>query len=117
MDQNLKTKWVSALRSDEYVQGHRRLATVSHDNSVSYCCLGVLCEVAGIESNVEEVKAKNPGFSFRSVYYGDHMVTSPEEELLKQWGISEEAIEILMSMNDSDNKSFAEIADYIERNL
>lgn len=40
----LKEKWLAALRSGKYVQGHRQLKNTN--NTVpSYCCLGVLCDV------------------------------------------------------------------------
>ena len=40
----LKKAWVEALRSGKYKQG--RLALYDKHNE-SYCCLGVLCKVAG----------------------------------------------------------------------
>ena len=43
-DQALKQKWIAALRSGEYPQTRRTL-----HNGDGYCCLGVLCEVAGLE--------------------------------------------------------------------
>lgn len=46
MNKELKEKWVAALRSGKYEQGTGALRSV--DNR--YCCLGVLCEVMGIEA-------------------------------------------------------------------
>lgn len=43
MNPDIKAQWVAALRSGEYKQGKERLHTAKDD---SYCCLGVLCEVA-----------------------------------------------------------------------
>ena len=43
MDKKLKAKWVKALRSGKYEQGRYMLR---HNNE--YCCLGVLCRVAGV---------------------------------------------------------------------
>lgn len=37
--------WVAALRSDEYTQGAGCLKTADGN----YCCLGVLCKIAGIQ--------------------------------------------------------------------
>lgn len=42
MKKTLKLKWIAALRSGAYKQGKGRLR-----RGDSYCCLGVLCEVAG----------------------------------------------------------------------
>lgn len=44
MKKELKKKWVEALRSGKYSQGKNYLR-----KGDSYCCLGVLCEVAGLE--------------------------------------------------------------------
>jgi len=43
MDKKLKMKWVKALESGRYKQTR----TVLTDN-YGYCCLGVLCRVAGV---------------------------------------------------------------------
>lgn len=42
MKQELKNKWVEALRSGDYQQGRSVLR--SHDDK--FCCLGVLCDIA-----------------------------------------------------------------------
>jgi hypothetical protein len=41
MDAEIKSRWITALRSGDYEQTHRRLA-----DRDGYCCLGVLCEIA-----------------------------------------------------------------------
>ena len=41
----LQEKWVEALESGEYKQGK----TYLRDSEDKYCCLGVACEVMGIE--------------------------------------------------------------------
>lgn len=44
-----KKKWVAALRSGKYKQGQYRL----HDTAEQgYCCLGVACRVAGVNSKL-----------------------------------------------------------------
>jgi len=45
MKQEIKDKWVAALRSGEYKQGKNRLRTDD-----TYCCLGVLCAVYSKET-------------------------------------------------------------------
>lgn len=44
MDKKLKAKWVKALLSGKYPQGSGALYEKMHGG---YCCLGVLCAVAG----------------------------------------------------------------------
>ena len=56
MNQQIKTKWVTALRSGKYNQTRSVLK-----DSNGYCCLGVLCEVSkqmtgfGIAENKKEI--------------------------------------------------------------
>lgn len=40
MNQEIKQRWLAALRSGEYQQAHGRLR-----NGDSFCCLGVLCDL------------------------------------------------------------------------
>lgn len=50
MNQEIKARWVAALRSGEYPQAINRLRAEG-----GYCCLGVLCELAvadGVISNL-----------------------------------------------------------------
>lgn len=47
LPKELKAKWVKALRSGEYKQGHGSLCRRADDGSYSFCCLGVLEDVAG----------------------------------------------------------------------
>jgi hypothetical protein len=99
MDQEIKTKWVAALRSGNYKQGRY----VLRDESGFYCCLGVLCEVIGDEIEPTEAYlsvARRNELGLNA----DHPGTEHSEQ------------SHLAHMND-DGKSFAEIADYIEANL
>lgn len=41
MNEEIKLRWISALRSGEYNQTESRLG-----DGTGYCCLGVLCEIA-----------------------------------------------------------------------
>lgn len=40
MDSTIKTQWVTALRSGDYIQGRKVLR-----QDDTYCCLGVLCDL------------------------------------------------------------------------
>lgn len=51
MNQEIKKKWVDALRSGEYKQGYAELRTNTEVNS-SFCCLGVLCDLYSKEHNI-----------------------------------------------------------------
>lgn len=105
MDPALKTKWVEALRSGRYAQGRQRLR-----NGDNYCCLGVLCEVAGLEIDPKH------GNGVVGVPFGEDDY-NPIFSLIG----SSEAAEQLWNRNDGlrDQRkhSFPEIADYIQANL
>lgn len=46
----IQKKWVRALRSGKYKQGDGQLVTTDDEGKpVSYCCLGVLCDIAAKE--------------------------------------------------------------------
>lgn len=134
MDQELKTKWVEALRSGEFRQTSGKL----HDQETdSYCCLGVLCKVAGAEFGTAEIEAESDEGSYPStidhapVLNGRVLVDDDAEELSdafsKEIGIEDQQFE-LIKRNDGfgedpakpefvRQQTFQEIADYIEENL
>lgn len=95
-----KQKWLTALRSGEYQQGRTflRLGT-------EYCCLGVYAEVCRQEEiNSTSHPTMQVGERFR------------ELELPSTW-IPVDVQSALMRMNDNDQKTFPEIADWIEEHL
>lgn len=92
MDQELKAKWVEALRSGEYKQCKGTLF-----DGVAYCCLGVLCKVAGRDGDWR-------AWSFQPFLQGAH-------------GLTRAQAEACADLNDGDGKTFAEIAEYIEKEI
>lgn len=56
MNQEIKTKWIEALRSGEYVQTKNALK-----NQNGFCCLGVLCDIyaKSTETGAEWIPSKN----------------------------------------------------------
>lgn len=116
MDPKIKQKWVEALRSGKHTQGKQALRPSANQ----YCCLGVLCDVLGLEWEYKSTGSYPMGFYIidvdpvkgRQVSNGclpDYTAT--------RVGITRKVSEqILVEMNDGD-KTFTEIADYIEANL
>src|SRR4051794_35352962 len=94
----LTQKWVDALRSGKYKQGKGLL----RDFNDNYCCLGVLCEIAGISASLDHCIS---GSRYTYLGYSSNLP-------LKIWLNTHESE--LMGLNDSLKKSFNEIADYIE---
>lgn len=61
MDKEVKALWLEALRSGRYEQATGKLATVNEDGSKSYCCLGVLCDVA-VKAGVDVGERVHEGY-------------------------------------------------------
>lgn len=100
MDQELKAKWVEALRSGKYEQ-----ATGWLREGNRYCCLGVLCDISG-QGEWEPINNPTQGYK-----YLGYVAVMPEE--IAQFGEQETT---LVLMNDR-GKPFTDIADWIEQNL
>jgi hypothetical protein len=92
LDPEFKAKWVAALRSGEYKQGFCLLHSRGR-----YCCLGVAAVLNGWD-------LKGEGYKFLPaiVNYGEEFDLHGSK---------------LVTMNDTYENTFSEIADYIEENL
>lgn len=95
MDADLKAKWIAALRSGEFKQAQKRLKSGD-----AYCCLGVLAIVHDKNADLRDDEGENDVYA----------------QLDEMVGRLSRRIE-LVSMNDKEGKTFAEIADYVERNI
>lgn len=106
MNQEIKEKWLKALRSGKYKQGKYYL----RNNKNEFCCLGVLCNLVDPkewdDEPVDYFSYDNMK-SFPGVRFFDSIdVDADEEKHMSEFA----------SMND-EGKSFKEIADVIERIL
>lgn len=108
MDAEVKTKWVEALRGGKFEQGRATLR-----DGDRFCCLGVLCEVAALGKWVEGDYEGQHAYAYGDVSTMDVLPMA----LADQIGLGMTEQSKLWAMNDMENKSFAEIADYIEENL
>jgi len=128
MHQEIKAKWLEALRSGRYEQGKNELC---FDNQ--FCCLGVLCDIVDPQGWAEDDR----GDPRTRLHHEERTV--PSLELLDIVGISEDltvpvepepvgddgepglgytfVLGRLAVMNDHRGKSFEEIADWIEEKL
>ena len=107
MNKSLKKKWTKKLRSGEYVQGRGQLVTPCKDYD-EFCCLGVLCDVMGIEFEGRHVGLFVAGTG--------HNSTLPKA-LLDKTGLSKNDQVALMRFNDLSCWNFNQIADWIDENL
>lgn len=119
-------EWVKRLRSGDYKQGQKRLGIKTLNGVESFCCLGVLCEMAVEEGVVRRTETKYPGDSgIITYYYGDaesNNAQYPPEPVVKWAGLGNPGGcygepgngNALSYDNDRRDMSFAEIADIIE---
>lgn len=110
MNPDFKAKWVAALRSGQYPQ----ICGALKDQH-GYCCLGVLCAAvpAILEAHEAQRPSNVPPIEPGRIYGG--LLRSQAAHLAGFEGPYTQ--HALTSLNDSQGKSFAEIADYIEVNL
>jgi len=108
MTQELKDKWVAALRSGKYKQTSGVLKRME-SGACSYCCLGVLATLAGEE--FEPFSDDDFTGDFLLVRHpGSAPGYLPADLLDTTVGIH------LGNMNDH-GKTFRQIASYIEKNV
>ena len=88
MTPELKARWIAALRSGEYTQGRNALKTPEGH----YCCLGVLCRVL-----------ERPD-----------LIGQSYERLREASGLTTSETDGCVELNDVAQRSFNQIADYIE---
>lgn len=115
LTEELKAKWVAALRSGKYDQGQAALKTAAkphldkNQNIVqgeTFCCLGVLCDVVDPTAWTLSGETAHPlaeeGMSYLKNGLGLGGCTGKIQEKL-------------VKMNDSGLHTFSAIADYIEK--
>jgi len=111
--------WVKALRSGKYRQGIGVLKMVDTVNGARYCCLGVLCEIAGISGVLTKRRTRidvvefgpwpsKEGVSQDKAYFLPHPSWFREAT-----GLFVVDMISLSNLNDR-GRSFGEIADKIE---
>jgi hypothetical protein len=93
LDPEVKARWLEALRSGQYKQGHDAL-----EYQGRYCCLGVLNAVC-------PQIPRDPG--------DDEYL---DEVIAESFGLTADQQRTLASIND-DGREFTYIADYIEKHL
>ncbi len=117
MNQEIKDRWIAALRSGDYKQGFHTLRREGLKGD-TFCCLGVLCEIAVADGAVEATRQKY-GWN-----YGANSCILPAEVL--EWAELESStgdFELngepisLVDLNDHLEWDFNQIANAIEAGL
>ena len=119
MKPNIKARWVAALRSGTYAQGK---GTLHNEGENTFCCLGVLCDIEDLINTDTEVLDKDSlhlvGLTATEqdvlAYLNDGGdgildIDNAVKDLAVAWGITRE--------NMTDNRSFKDIANIIEKHL
>lgn len=115
-----KAEWVAALRSGKYPQTTGMLRT-----ETGYCCLGVRCEISNVEWKRDYIDGT---FSTEN---GGEGVPNPADIGEDIWAILMQVVfpchieyncdgtfmSCLTTMNDVDELTFPQIADWIEKYL
>lgn len=137
MKREIGLKLIEALRSGKYIQGINMLHNLREN---SYCCLGVLCAVAGADFEIPDYfadAAKGKSEPVLIVNKERVFLREQSDQMLnyefaeKNFGLSYADQKALAKMNDGEfvsdaktfepvrtnQKSFKEIADFIETEL
>lgn len=99
-------KWLKALRSGEFEQSQSSLC---HEEK--YCCLGVAAKIYGVDMGAYGLYG----------YLEPHMSDALPKEFfeINKTEYSDDYLlqDSLIKLNDSEELSFPEIADWIEKNI
>ena len=124
MNQELKAKWVAALRSGKYTQGQGYLHRVI-DGQERFCCFGVACDLAWRDGEVErrdeggvmfyEEGDCYPPPSMAELFLGEESFDNPDWTLYYENAFGDEYYVALDRLNDVYGLTFDQIADMIER--
>jgi hypothetical protein len=114
VNQDVKVKWLTALRSGQYTQGFTKLKS-SAMGSIRHCCLGVLCEIAKTEGLVLEEKTGKV-WVFATRTDASDMGFSYPPKIVKAWaGLSHAECVALSRLNDDLRHTFEDVANRIEK--
>ena len=124
MKEDIKARWLEALRGGQYIQGQNNLRNADD----TYCCLGVLCEIAKADGVVElnPVPLNYDGKERMEFYYRNPEDTEDTDalglpEVVQKWAGLDSSnptvgSERLANLNDK-GVPFLELAERIEATL
>ncbi len=130
LKKNIKDRWLKALRSGQYDQCKEQLCQIDNEGNSSFCCLGVLTNITGgfYFANVEGADISAPNIEdgypkgellqevFKKCEERDSMRI--EEDDWDEVTVPYKGKHVgLAYLNDTENLSFKQIANLIERHL
>jgi hypothetical protein len=124
MNPEIKARWVDALKSGNYTQGQGRLHAKDANGNSSFCCLGVLCDLANKDNIALEIEAYETSDGV-SILYDDDESWLPNS--VTEWsgvdhqgtfneGLDNQEFSTLAYLNDN-GATFEHIATVIEEYL
>ncbi len=103
--------WVKDLRSGKYIQGKRRLKALNNQtNLINHCCLGVICEEAGFQCTL---RPDQQTYEFETADGRWETGMLSGAYLRDRYGLPVDLTH-LAGANDEGNKSFEDIATYLQ---
>lgn len=139
MKVDVAERWVAALRSGEYPQGHGALYVADDGEDTGFCCLGVLCDLYAKETGLGQWRERTDydGHTLTSrgfVSVNSHPVSGgavglPPYEVTEWAGLKDPSPQFfdgqhqtsLVALNDGNSRvqrvGFAEIASAIEAHV
>lgn len=118
MNKNVKKVWLKALRSGRYKQGEGLLCNQYEGEKPTYCCLGVLFNESSDGDWERDIDYDGlPDSVWFAVANNDVDQSDLPSGEAEKFGLNRISVAKLVEMNDEDNKSFKEIASWIEENL
>lgn len=112
MDQTIKSKWVTALRSGDYNQGYHVLRQGNR-----YCCLGVLCDLHSKAHPGNRYTWRQPSDCAPNYFYDDHEYEHLPGKVQYWAGIDCYGEVITLAQLNDEGHTFAQIAQHIEEQL
>jgi hypothetical protein len=121
-------RWIEALRSNKYTQARRVLRTPG--DTPCFCCLGVACDLHDpskwiLNPTTRQMDLLGKDTIACTSYARDHYPRDATHaytcvmpfELRPAYGLTDTDTADLMELNDEQEATFAEIADFIETNI
>lgn len=109
MNRKIRSLWIKALESGRYKQARTRLV-VKKNKHYSYCCLGVLCRVAGARFSQDGVP------SLGDMHNAD-LEGRLADAFLDHVKLSDLDQSELIRLNDTEKATFKDIAKWIRKNV
>lgn len=126
--QNIIKTWIAALRSGDFKQTKGTLKSTRRNGNASYCCLGVLVEVCGNKKekatlldmlDANKYVAPKGGVGLGHYVKGGQDASAGDlsPTMMTRVGLTPDHCAELIEMNDSQNRRFGTIANFIEKHV